>query len=129
MTPTPRDHRLKGRPRRLIWNAVVFGVVLCILGVGNLYRVQGNYQDCVADYLAYDSKARDARSEASGDTTQALVDAFLAAQRVARNDGRQPSQVEINDFIAKIAAVPRTAETYDTKVAKYPYRDFKKVCG
>lgn len=126
------DHETMTHKRRInagrwSYRFIVFGVVGCLLGMGNLYVTQQHYQDCMARFLAEESQARQVRGVASSETTQALVDAFVAAQRVTGD--KTPSAAETQAFRAAILAVPERAKTYDRAIAAKPYRDFDKVCG
>jgi hypothetical protein len=118
------QHRRSNRFGRRIGLALMVGAVVTMLvALIMLFKVQEDFKKCSAQYLADDSAARTARSEASASTINSLVDAFAAVS--ANFEGADP-KLEA-DARNAITAVPVDAAKYNASIEKFPYP--KYTCG
>lgn len=111
------------------WRFILFGVIGCLLGVGNLYVQQNHYKHCVADYLAYQSDAQQERGAANKAILNSLVDGFVSIQALTAPDHQPPSQKTIDEFYDAVGAVPATRNRYNDATNEYPLQDFTEKCG
>lgn len=126
--PEITDHRKATRlGRRFAVISITISVLVVLGALGNLYHVQQQYQQCTADFLAYDSMARSARADASADADRAQQAAFGAAAKLI-DPTANPTAKDIDIARGLFQASSDIAAAYDKAVESYPYQDFEKEC-
>lgn len=124
---TETKHRSRAHVRSLLWTGCLLAIAACVFALGNLYHVQGEYQRCVANYLAADSAAKNVRTDASANTIQALVLQSLTLSKALDPTKQPPDEKTVEAALEAIAAVPAVSEKYNASIDDFPYP--KYTCG
>lgn len=106
---------------------LVMSNVAMLISLGILFHNQDEYQRCVAGFQASDSRARQVRTDASSDQSKALR--VVIGDAVMIVDPRTPPTAKtFETFQTDLGTYIAAADSYDKKVAKYPYKNFAKEC-